>query len=172
VANAGSNSVTELNATTGALIRVISGERYQLNSGGLSVAIAADGNRVWVPNANGNSVTEINAATGALIRVITSLPNFSFAITPDAAGVWLVTNAGVKGVGDTGPDGSVAELRAASGQLIRNISGPPFQDSSPGGAITADGNRVWAAGTYFYSTGGWVSELSAATGAMVRVISG
>jgi DNA-binding beta-propeller fold protein YncE len=212
------SSVTELNATTGALIRVIEAQRYQLSDPGVSVAIAVSGNRVWVSNANGNSVTElnatsgalirviagpgfqfsgpvevavsgnrlwvvsstsdnssvtvINATTGALIRVIWSLPNFAFAITPGWGGVWLLTNAGVKGVGDSGPDGSVAELRATSGRPVRDVSGPPFKNSSPGGAIAADGTHVWVAGTYFYRSGGWVAELSAATGALARVISG
>jgi len=78
----------------------------------------------------------------------------------------------VKGVGDSGPDGSVAQLRGTSGRLVRNISGQPFQNSSPGGAIGADGAHLWVAGAYFYQSGGWVAELSAATGALVRVISG
>ena len=68
--------------------------------------------------------------------------------------------------------GSVAELRATSGRLVRNISGAPFQNSSPGGAIAADGTHLWAAGAYYDQSGGWVTELSGATGALVRVISG
>jgi len=170
VPNAAGDSVTEIDAATGALIRVISGARYQLSA---PVEVAAAGDRVWVvsSSADNSSVTEIDAATGALIRVITSLPNFSFAITPGGAGVWLVTNAGVKGVGDTGPEGAVAELQSGSGRLIRDIAGPPFAGSAPGGAITADGTGVWVACANFYSGGGWVAELSAVTGKLVRVIS-
>jgi DNA-binding beta-propeller fold protein YncE len=171
VTNAHGNSVTEINATTGALIRVISAQRYQLNA---PVEVARTGNRVWVvsSNSDNSSVTEINATTGALMRVITSLPRFSFATTPSGDGVWFVTNAGVKGVGDSGPEGSVAELGAASGRLIHNISVAPFAASNPGGAIAAAGTHVWVAGTNFYSPRGWVAELSTATGALIRVISG
>jgi hypothetical protein len=170
VANAGNDSVTEIDATTGALIWVISGPRYQFSS---PVEVAASRNRLWMVSStsDNSSVTVINATTGALVRVIWSLPNFAFAITPGWGGVWLVTNVGVKGVGDSGPDGSVAELGATSERLIRNISGPPFRNSSPGGAIAADGTHVWVAGTYFYRSGGWVAELNAATGARIRVVS-
>lgn len=110
------NAVTEIGASTGALIRVITGPRYQLN-GPDSIAVAAG--RVWVVNVNTLSVTEINSVTGALIRVIPSLPNVPFAITADRDGVWLVTNVGEKAVDGTHPDGSVAELGVTSGRLIR-----------------------------------------------------
>ncbi len=33
------------------------------------VAVASDGNHVWVANHYGNSVTELSASTGALVRV-------------------------------------------------------------------------------------------------------
>src|SRR5262249_39997972 len=69
VANNGGNSVTELSAATGALIRVVAGQRYQFSG---PVAITANPSNVWVANATGNSLTEINAATGALIRVISA----------------------------------------------------------------------------------------------------
>ena len=171
VPNPSGNSVTEINARTGALVRVISAERYQLSG---PVEVALTGNRVWVvcSNSDNSSVTEINATTGALIQVITSLPKFSFAAASGGAGVWFVTNAGVKGVGDSGPEGSVAEIGATSGQLIHNISGAPFATSNPGGAITAAGTNVWVAGTNYYRAQGWAAELSTATGALARIISG
>lgn len=170
VPNANGDSVTELDARTGALIRVITAARYQLSA---PVEVAASRDHVWVvsSSADNSSVTEINAATGALIKVISSLPNFAFGITPAGDGVWLITNAGVKGVGTTGPEGSIAELSATSGRLIRDLARAPFQASSPGGAIAADGTGVWVAGTNFYGAGGWVAELSAVTGAPVRVVS-
>ena len=171
VPNANGDSVTEIDAASGALIRVIAGPRYRFSS---PVEVAARGNCLWVVSStsDNSSVTVINATTGALIRVIWSLPNFAFGITPAGGGAWLVTNVGVKGVGDSGPDGSVAELRPTSGQLVRDISDQPLRSSSPGGAIAAEGTRLWVAGTYFYRSGGWVTELSATTGALVHVISG
>jgi DNA-binding beta-propeller fold protein YncE len=50
-----SGSVTELNASTGTLVRVLSGPGYGFNN---PAAIAADGTRVWVANYGGDSVTE------------------------------------------------------------------------------------------------------------------
>ena len=135
------------------------------------------GNAVWVANSDykaggGGWLAEIDAATGALIRVLPSLPNVPFAIAADQAGAWLVTNLGVKAVDGARPDGSVAELSAATGRLVRNIDGPPFRAAVPGGAIAAGGGAVWVTGSNFYGYRHWLAELSAATGALIRVIVG
>ena len=100
VSDGRSNSVTEINAATGALTRVISAPAYQLNG---PDAIAAAGDDVWVIDVNSGSVTEINGATGGLTRVIASVPNVPFAITADGTGVWLMTNLGVKAVDGARP---------------------------------------------------------------------
>ena len=47
VANYDGNSVTEFSASTGALVKLISGSRYGFNG---PDAIALDGNHVWVTN--------------------------------------------------------------------------------------------------------------------------
>ena len=78
VANAVGNSVTELNASTGAHVQVLSAPSYGFN---LPVAISCDGTHVWVVNdpslagkfttlgsSSGGTVTELNASTGALGR--------------------------------------------------------------------------------------------------------
>jgi hypothetical protein len=49
--------VTELNAKTGALVKVITGFNIVL-------VVWSDGTHVWVASQFGNSVTELNAATG------------------------------------------------------------------------------------------------------------
>ena len=167
VPDGNNDAVTEINAATGALIRVISAPGFQLNG---PDAIAAAGDGVWVADVDSGSVTEINAATGALVRVIASVTNVPFAIAADQAGVWLMTNVGAKAVDGARPDGVVDEFSAATGQPIARIAGPPFRSGSPGGAITADGTRAWATDTNFYNYRGWVAELSARTGGLVRVI--
>jgi DNA-binding beta-propeller fold protein YncE len=168
VPDGSSDSVTEINAATGALIRVISGRGYELNG---PDAIAAAGDRLWVIDVNSGSVTEISAATGALVRVISSVTNVPFAITADQAGVWVVTNLGVKAVDGARPDGAIDEFSSATGRLIGRITGPPFRSANPGGAITSDGARVWATDTNFYSFRGWVAELGArGAGTLIRVI--
>ena len=168
VANATGNSLTEINAATGALIRVISAPRYQLNG---PQAITADASHVWVASGNSKALTEINAVTGALIRVI-SLPNVPFAITANGAAVWLVINVGTKSADGSRPHGSVIEVDS-TGRLVRTLSSPPFADSDPGGAVASAGNQVWVTDSKFLSNGeGWVTELSPATGALTRLISG
>jgi hypothetical protein len=171
VANSG-DSVTEINAATGALVRVISARRYRLN--GL-LGIAATGNKIWTatnPDGGDNqTVTEINAATGALIRTgsVSSLPGIAFAMTANRYGAWVVTNdTGGKGGGT--PDGVVAEFSAATGALVRTISPPILANSNGGGGIIAGGGHIWVTGTSFYTGAGWLAEFSATTGALVRQI--
>ena len=167
VTGGNSDALTEIDTPTGAPVRVITDRRYQLNG---PDAIAVTGDRAWVVDVDSSSVTEIDAATGALIRVIPRLPNVPFGIAADRDGAWLVTNLGVKAVDGTRPQGSVAELGAVSGRLIRNIGGPPFRSAIPGGEIAAGGGGIWVTGISFYSYRAWLAEISAATGTLLRVI--
>ena len=54
VANCGSNSVTELDARTGALVRVLSAPSFGFTN---PDGIASDGTNVWVTNSGDDSVT-------------------------------------------------------------------------------------------------------------------
>ena len=96
-------SVTELSASTGALVKVISGSAYKFND---PDAIASDGTHVWVANAAGDSVTELSASTGALVKVISGSA-YKFddpdAITSDGTHVW-VANDSATGDGAVGLD--------------------------------------------------------------------
>ncbi len=69
ITNANGNSVTELDATTGYVVRVIEG-----GAGGFKwpMGIASTGADVWVANFDGNSLTEINES---------DVPHFSGAIS-------------------------------------------------------------------------------------------
>ena len=66
---ANGQSVTELNASTGKPIRVLSGEAYHFTG---EPAIAVAGTHVFVVNGDGNSVTEIDASTGVLVHTLTA----------------------------------------------------------------------------------------------------
>jgi DNA-binding beta-propeller fold protein YncE len=57
VANMG--GLTELNAATGAPIRVVTGPSYEFDD---PSAIAADGAHLWVANSGADSVTELPAS--------------------------------------------------------------------------------------------------------------
>jgi hypothetical protein len=61
------NAVAELSLATGALVRMISGSRYDFK--GISGMILFGG-EIWVASYTSNAVTEISASTGALVRVI------------------------------------------------------------------------------------------------------
>ena len=98
------------------------------------------------------------------------MTNVPFAIAADQAGVWLMTNVGAKAVDGARPHGVVDEFSAATGQPIARIAGSPFTSGNPGGAITADAGSAWATDTNFYSYRGWVAQLSAQTGGLVRII--
>jgi hypothetical protein len=89
-ANSIGNSVTELSAATGALIKVISGPSYGFNG---PDAVFSDGTHVWVAN-SGGSVTELSEATGALVQVVSGSRygfNYPAAVSSDRTDVW-VTN--------------------------------------------------------------------------------
>jgi hypothetical protein len=157
VANQDGHSVTELNASTGALVRTISGTSYKFNG---PSAITSEGTHVWVAGRRGSSVTELNASTGALVRTIsvgsytTQTPG---AIASDERHVWLA---------DYGGD-SVTELNASTGALAGTISASSYKFNGPG-AITSDGTHVWVTNW----DGNSVTELNASTGALASTISG
>jgi DNA-binding beta-propeller fold protein YncE len=66
VANYDGNSLTELDRSTGRLVR-----EFPPSDGFNSPqGVSSDGTHVWVANSGGNSVTELDAATGALVKVI------------------------------------------------------------------------------------------------------
>jgi outer membrane protein assembly factor BamB len=66
---ANGQSVTELNASNGKTIRVLSGAQYQFTG---QPVIAVAGTQVFVVNGAGNSVTEIDADTGAVEHTLTA----------------------------------------------------------------------------------------------------
>jgi len=67
VANFEGRSVTEVNALTGALVRVLSHPEYDFDGPQAMVMAGPD---LFVANFYGNSVTELDASTGALVRVL------------------------------------------------------------------------------------------------------
>ena len=159
----GGGSVTEMNAATGALVRVISGSSMGFN--GYAAAMFSDGTHVWVANSFGNSVAELNAATGALAQVTTGSSykfGSSYSICSDGTHVWVLNGS------------SVTEMSAATGALVQVITGSSYGFNGPTG-IACDGTHVWVVNeepSEHVPNPGSVTELNAATGALVQVISG
>ncbi len=67
-------SVTEVDASTGAPLRVLSGSQYRFNE---PQALTLDGAELFVANFADGSVTELNTATGALTKVLSG-PAYRF----------------------------------------------------------------------------------------------
>ncbi|HUA95311.1 MAG TPA: hypothetical protein VMB82_07260, partial [Acidimicrobiales bacterium] len=165
------NTVTELDAATGAVVQVLSGPSYHFGFAdglGEAGAIDSDGTHVWVADSDTNSVTELDAATGALVQVLSaSRYGFDFPInlSSDGTHVWVSDDE----------SNAVTEIDAATGALVQVISAASYGILQPT-AIASDGSHVWVQnGTHFVGTG-WtpttITELDATTGALDQVISG
>jgi DNA-binding beta-propeller fold protein YncE len=91
VADYGNNSVTELDASTGTLVQVLSrGYGFE------PAAMAVDGPHIWVAD-YGASVTELDASTGTLVQVL-SAGSYGFneprAIAFDGSHIWVANYQG------------------------------------------------------------------------------
>jgi len=67
VANSPTGSLTEIDATTGRLLRRISGARYDFQA---PEAIVVAGNDLFVADSGANAVTEVSPSTGELVSVL------------------------------------------------------------------------------------------------------
>jgi uncharacterized caspase-like protein/outer membrane lipoprotein-sorting protein len=156
VVNPGSNSVTDLNASDGSLLKTLSAASYGFSN---PDAIASDGTHVWVANSGSNSVTELNASDGSRVQTLAG-PSYHFydpdTIASDGTHVWI---------GNSDSDW-VTELNAGDGSLARTMTGDSDGFYSPD-AFAADGTDVWIA-SY---TGNSVTELNADDGSLIRILS-
>jgi hypothetical protein len=157
VTNGDSNSVTELDAATGAWVRTLSGSRYGFKQ---PVGIVDDGAHIWVTNTQGNSVTELSADDGSLLRILSG-GRYGFngpqIIMDDGAHLWVGNASG----------NSLTELDASQGAWMRTLSGGQYGFNYPLG-IAFDGTHIWV--TNFH--GKSVTEVNASTGAWARTLSG
>ena len=85
------NSVTEVNAATGALVRVLAGARFRFN---YSYDMVVDGPDLFVgnlglPDRDDAGITEVNTTTGAVLKVLTG-PDFPHPIAMAADGTHLL----------------------------------------------------------------------------------
>ncbi len=165
----GTGSITELNAHNGALIRVITVNAARFDN---PAAIAISGSRVWVTSlqtsTQGGSVTDLDEADGSITQVVDA-PGDAFdgpvAIAASGNDVWIVSS-GVKNYYGNGRGvGSLTELNATTGRVIRVITAQaaPFDEPM---SIAVSGTHVWVANLVFSS----IVELNAANGSVVRLI--
>jgi hypothetical protein len=164
VANNDYFGLTEIDASTGSVIRVINNQADGFID---PSGIAVDGGDVWVVSggvtyANGTShvgtVTELNAATGSLIRTVSSKRHGITgldAISVDANNVWVMADGGSR----------LAELSSSTGKVERVHRGRE-RYAEPSGMAISDGH-LWVASPEI-SDG--VIERSAVTGNKIRTI--
>lgn len=173
VANGDGNTVLELNAHTGSIVRMIKPKSEGLNS---PWVIAASGSRVWVYNTNGNAISELNASNGSLVRNIMSKDHdlaWVATILPAGSKLWLTD--------PTNGNDAVIALNRSDGTPVKVINAQSDDFNGPD-ALAIRKNRIWIASDSGplattpqadadpYLPGGSVTELDAATDAVVRVI--
>ena len=148
--------ITELNANTGSLVRIIDAKADGLDDVS-TISLAINSKDLWVANGN-DSVTELNANTGSLVRIIKAKVdqlNSPTGITVKGPNVWVVNSGG----------NSVTELNATDGSLIRVIKAKSDAFDDPCG-VTVSFDHVWVVNVGSNS----VTELDATSGALVRII--
>ena len=150
VSNEGNDTVTELSAAHGTLVRTLEGSVYGFK-GPLGIAEDAGG-RLWVTNASSNSVSEVEASTGAFIRsiqvanVANSIPT---AVATDGTSVWVALEQ----------SNTVTEIDGSTGSVTLSEAGSTYGFNAPT-EIAANASTVWV------GSGGVVTALDASTGAL------
>jgi YVTN family beta-propeller protein len=151
VANAGDNSLSVLDARTGAVLRTV-----PVGAAPAAVAVDEPTRRVFVAEAGANSVRVLDARTGATVRTV-PVGTAPTALAVDVpTGRVFVANSG---------DNSVSLLDAHSGALRRTVvvgTGP--QGGPRAVAVSA------RTGHAFVASGDSVLLLDARSGAVVRAV--
>jgi len=159
-----SNSVTEINEATGAVVRVLDAPSYDISN---PVALGWCSDHLWVVDSKGDELTEINAKSGSLIRVVNS-PSDGLdspsAIAVGGSHVWGHQQRGLadsrrfhRELGD--------RTHASNASLVRVISDQKDKISYPDTVITL-GSHVWVGN----SLGNSLTELRSTNGSLVRII--
>jgi len=164
VSNHAGNSLTEIDPLTGAWMGSFLGGHYGFSH---PTAITSAGPDLFVANDAG-SLSEVRASNGAAIRTISGT-KFGF-LHPDALAMsgqtLLVLNAG-RPSATPATAGSISEIDAQTGKLLRKVSGSSFAFDDPI-ALAVSGPDAFIADVGSNA----VTEIDTASGALVRVIAG
>jgi hypothetical protein len=103
------SSVTELNARTGSLVRIVKAQKKDPPD-----PVSVDGSHVWIGTTlmGSNSVTELNARTGSLVRIIKAKAdgfNRPSDVVASGSKLWVLNFD------------SITELNQNNGSLVRVI---------------------------------------------------
>lgn len=149
-------SLTEINSSTGVLVRTVSNPGFDFDQ--FSSPIATSSRVIVANDLTGFSITEVNANNGALIRVIrqprVDLRMQSAPVT-NGTDIWIISSAGPS-------TGRISEFNASTGALVRIIQ----QGLASPEGIGADTGHVWVSDVSSHT----VTELNASTGAVIRQV--
>jgi hypothetical protein len=143
------------------------------------IALAVGKSDVWVVNMAGNSITEFDKKTGSLVRLINANAD-SFhhpdGIVLQGSHLWISNGNEEFGMGTPNYSlakyGSITELKASDGSLVRVINVPADQLLQPG-PIVVSGSHVWVVNSNStQSSRAALIELNASNGSLVRVYGG
>ena len=164
VSNRAGNSLTEIDPLTGAWMGTFLGGRYGFDH---PTAITSAGPDLFVANDTG-SLSEVRASDGAPIRTISGTKfGFSHPVALAVSGhTVLVLNAG-RPAATPAVAGSISEIDARTGHLLRKVSGPSFSFDDPI-ALAVSGPDAYIADV----TSNSVTEIDITSGALVRVVAG
>jgi len=162
VANWRGNSLTEIDASTGALIRTISGSNIEA-----PISLAVVGTNLWVGNFPNTGVPAsfaiINTVTGNSVKTLTQGqlgPHWTieWPICMVAAGmdVWVADQGGV----------DVSEFNGRTGAYLRHTVAVSAGSLSNVGGVSYHSGLLWASGSSNYD----LVEYKASTGAYVRSV--
>jgi hypothetical protein len=156
VANGGNSSVTEVNASTGAYVRTISGKGTGLDAPSATVVTGGD---LFVANRSNDTVSEFKTSNGQHIRTIFGARyRFSspIALALDGTDLFVLNGSG-----------SVTEVAVRSGALVGTASGSAFKFKSPTAIAVAHG-RVFVVN----SGGNTVTVFNAGTRTFLASLAG
>ena len=147
VTNYGSNNVTKLDASSGALIGT-----YPVGNGPKNAAFDPSTNSIWVANYNSGSVTKLDVYTGATVGtyIVGSTP-IGVVFDSSTNSMWI-TNYG---------SNNVTKLNASSGALIGTY---PVGARPRSIIFDQTDNTIWVANIGFSN----IMKLDAATGSVLN----
>jgi DNA-binding beta-propeller fold protein YncE len=180
VVNMAGNSITEFNAKTGSLIRVLNAKADAFHH---PDGIAIVGSHLWITNGNEefgmgtsnyplakySSVTELNASNGSLVRVLTNRRDQFLEPGPIASSsshIWVLNANSAQGLASA-PMNALIELNASNGSLV-HIFKTNVDDLYGALNLTATRSDVWVTNANGYENS--VTELNANNGSLVRVL--
>lgn len=162
-----SDEVFKLSTATGATEQVFTSRHFLA-----PIALAIDDARLWVLSGNGG-LTELRASNGTLLRQI-AIPTSAVptAMALAHGEVWVTEDGDEGGIGHPNRlvHVGVAVFSASTGRQVRFVQGPRFGFAFPS-SIASNGRDVWIvnANNQLNDT---VTDISAKTGALVRVLRG